>query len=377
MATSGLNMSRRIRRTPYTDRVESVGVRGFSVVNHTLFPKAFAPSAEEDYWHLSEHVQIWDVGCQRQVEIRGRDAARLAQWLTPRDLRSAKPGQCLYVPLIDEQGGMLNDPILLVLGADHFWFSIADSDVLLWAKGFALGAGLDVEVIEPDVWPLAIQGPKAEQLMASVFGERIRRLGFFEFDYFDFEGGSQLIARSGYSKQDGFEIYLNDSKLGSRLWDVIWEAGTPLQITPGCPNLIDRVEAGLLSYGNEMTRSNNPLECGLRKYCCLDRSVDYIGRPALERIDREGVERMIRGVLFDAGRCPPCGTPWPVTTAEGDTAVGQITTAAWSPRFQRNVGLSLIERCAWDVGTPIRVHSADGLVREGELVALPFDSAAR
>ena len=178
----GLAISRRIRRTPFTERVENLGVQGYSIVNHTLLPKAFRRSIEEDYWHLRKHVQLWDVSCQRQVEIRGPDAARLVQWMTPRDLRQAKIGQCLYITLIDQNAGMINDPILLKLAEDHFWLSIADSDVLLWAKGLSLGCGFDVMVDEPDVSPLAVQGPRAEMLMEKVFGPSVRKIGFFQFD---------------------------------------------------------------------------------------------------------------------------------------------------------------------------------------------------
>jgi dimethylsulfoniopropionate demethylase len=221
MSSGGLNMSRRIRRTPYTDRVEAVGVSGFSVVNHMLFPKDFQKSAEGDYFHLREHVQIWDVSVQRQVEIKGKDATRLLQWMTSRDISKATIGQCLYVPLVGEKGGMVNDPVLFKLEDNRYWLSIADSDVLLWAKGIALGAGMDVEIDEPDVSPLAIQGPKAEDLMAKVFGEEIRQVKFFRYGRFGFKGTSQVIARSGYSKQGGFEIYLDDSSLGHDLWDTM------------------------------------------------------------------------------------------------------------------------------------------------------------
>lgn len=209
-------------------------MRGFSVVDHMLLPKAFARSVEEDYWHLREHAQIWDVSCQRQVEIGGKDAARLVQWMTPRDIAKARVGQCFYVPLVDETGGMINDPILLKLAEDRFWLSIADSDVLLWAKGLALGAGMAVSVEEPDVSPLAVQGPRAEDLMAAVFGEEIRAVKFFRFAEFEFRGTTQIIARSGYSKQGGFEIYLNGGALGPALWDSIWEAGQAFDIAPGC-----------------------------------------------------------------------------------------------------------------------------------------------
>jgi dimethylsulfoniopropionate demethylase len=372
---SGLNMSRRIRRTPFTDRVEAHGVSGFSVVNHMLLPKGFRRSVEEDYWHLREHVQIWDVSCQRQVEIAGRDARRLVQWMTPRDIAQAKVGRCLYVPLVDETGGMINDPILLKLADDRFWLSIADSDVLLWAKGLALGAGLDVAISEPDVSPLAIQGPKAEGLMAQVFGEAVRHIGFFRYDTFDFKGKRQIVARSGYSRQDGFEIYLSDPSLGGELWDAIWQAGQAFEIAPGSPNLIDRIEAGLLSYGNEMTRENNPLECGLGRFCQLDGSVACIGLEALQRIAQQGLRRQMRGVLFDGGPAPPCGQPWPVLA--GGLEVGRITSAAYSPWFRQNVGLSMIDRGYWTPGQEVTVFATDGEKRTGEVVALPFERSAR
>lgn len=371
MSESGLNMSRRIRRTPYTDRVEAHGVRGFSVVNHTLLPKAFAASVEEDYWHLREHVQIWDVACQRQVEVKGPDAARLVQMMTPRDLRKVSFGQGLYVPLIDDNAGMLNDPVLQKLGNDHFWLSIADSDILLWSKGLAYGMRLDAEINEPDVSPLAVQGPKAVDLMADLFGERIRALPYFGFAMFDVLGTQQLIARSGYSKQGGYEIYLQGGHLGSDLWDIIWDAGQAYNITPGCPNLIERIEGGLLSYGNEFTRENNPLECGFGPFCYLGDDIDYIGKSALLKIAANGPAQRICGIRFFGGKAPPCGKPFPVTTTDG-TQVGQITSGIFSPRLDCNVGLSMILRSHWDVGTSLVVHTPDGVARDAIVSALPF-----
>ena len=368
--SSGLMMSRRLRRTPYTDRVEVAGVRGFTTVNHMILPKAYQTSVEDDYWHLKEHVQIWDVSCQRQVEIIGHDAAKLMQWMTPRNISHAKSGQCLYVPLTDECGGLVNDPVLLKLAENRYWLSIADSDVLLYAKGLAIGAGFNVEISEPDVSPLAVQGPKAEDLIASLFGESIRRIRFFCFDYVDFLGTRQLIARSGYSRQGGFEIYLNDSALGPALWDAIWQAGESMNIRPGCPNLIERIEAGLLSYGNDMTRENTPLEIGLGKYCSLDGSVDYIGKDSLQKISIKGVSRKIRGVLFGSDACPICSTPWPVWV--GDQQVGGITSAIWSPNLNRNVGLAMIERGFWDAGQDVIISTSDGLSHRGTVSDLPF-----
>ena len=366
----GLNFSRRLRRTPYTASAEKAGVSGFSVVNHMLLPKAYGRSVEDDYWHLRDHVQIWDVACQRQVQIQGRDAANLVQWMTPRNISGAKVGDCLYLPITDDTGGLINDPVLLKLAEDRFWLSVADSDLLLFAKGLALGRGLEVTITEPDVSPLAIQGPKAAPLLADLFGPHVREIGFFRFGWIDFAGTRQLIARSGYSRQGGFEIYLHGGHLGGDLWDAVWQAGQAFDIAPGCPNLIERIEGGLLSYGNEMTAENTPLEIGLEKFCALDGSVDYLGRDALQRAAKAGAARQMRGILFDGGPCPTCAEPWPVHV-DGDQ-VGNITSAIWSPRLKRNVGLSLIDRAHWDAGQPVTVHCADGQTRSGEVSNLPF-----
>ena len=370
MTTPKLNVSRRIRATPYTPRVEALGVSGYSVVNHTILPKGFQRTIEEDYWHLKQHVQLWDVGCQRQVELKGTDAAKLTQLMTPRDLSRAQIGQCLYAPLVDEHGKILNDPIILKLAEDHFWLSIADSDILLWAKGLAYGLDLDVAVCEPDVWPLAVQGPKADNLMEKVFGQEIRDLGFFRFAEFTFDYHRLIIARSGYSKQGGFEIYLDQPNLGPKLWDALWDAGLEFNISPGCPNLIERVEGGLLSYGNEFTMENNPLECGLDQYCDLDSDIEFISKPALQQISSQGINRLIRGVIFDGGACPSCQNPWPITV-EGKFA-GEISTAIWSPRFDNNVALGMLEIGFWSAGTRVKIESCDGRIRQGIITELPM-----
>ena len=247
---------------------------------------------------------------------------------------------------------------------------MADSDVLLYAKGIALGSKMDVTVSEPDVSPLAIQGPKAEHLIAKIFGEQIKHISFFKFGWIEFKGTQQIIARSGYSRQGGFEIYLQNSKLGSDLWDTIWKAGIEFKISPGCPNLIERIEGGLLSYGNEFTRENNPLEIGLGKFCSLDVSVDYLGRTALEKIASRGVTREIRGVIFGGDKCPTCSLPWPVMVE--NKKIGQITSAIWSPRLKKNVGLSLIDQKYWSAQQPVKVHCQDDKIRSGEISYLPF-----
>ena len=373
-----LNMSRRIRRTPYTNRVEDHGVSDFTVVNHMLLPKGFKNSVEEDYWHLSKEVQIWDVSCQRQVQISGPDAFKLVQKLTPRSLENMETGKCFYIPMLNENAGMINDPVLLKLDDDMFWISIADSDILLWAKGFALGLNLNVNIIEPDVYPLAIQGPKAEELMVSIFGEEIKKIKFFNFRVLDFLGTKQIIARSGYSKQDGFEIYFkvheehfNKIEMGEKLWDTLWEAGKNLNISPGCPNLIDRIEGGLMSYGNDFTRDNNPLECNLDNYCKSDSTHDFIGKTALSKIQKNGIKQKMRGIIFNGSPTKATSQPLKVMSEDG-VKIGQITSGIYSPRIEKNIGLSMILKDYCKIGQSVIVQMLDGEKRNGTITSLPF-----
>ncbi len=364
-----LSRSRRIRETPFTRRVEQAGVAGWTVYNHMLLPAHFGDLVGE-YRHLKTAVQVWDVACERQVEIRGRDASRLVQMLTPRDMRAMTPGRCLYTPMVDETGGMLNDPVTLKLAEDRFWVSIADSDLLFWIKGLAYGFRLDVNVTEPDVSPLGVQGPKAEELVARVFGDAVRQIKFFRFAPFMFKGREIVIARSGYSKQGGFEIYVTDGDLGEPLWDALFADGGDLDVKAGCPNLIERIEAGLLSYGNDMTRENTPHECGLGRFCDTRIAIGCVGRDALLRVAAEGPVRQIRSLSVDGEAVPACTNPWPIT-AEGDS-IGSLTSCAWSPDFNTNVAIGMVRMTHWAAGTKVTVETPAGpraaTVREGSFI---------
>lgn len=347
-----ISASRRLRRTPFSDGVEAAGVKAYTVYNHMLLPTVFR-SVEEDYRHLKSAVQIWDVACERQVELRGPDARRLMQMLTPRDLRGMTVGQCYYVPIVDETGGMLNDPVALKLAEDRYWISIADSDLLFWVKGLANGYRLDVLIDEPDVSPLAVQGPQADELMARVFGDAVRGIRFFRFGWFDFQGRSLVVARSGYSKQGGFEIYVEGGDIGMPLWNALMEAGRDLDARAGCPNLIERIEGGLLSYGNDMTRENTPHECGLGRFCNTQTAIGCVGRDALLRVARDGPVQQVRPIQIEGGRVPPCDRPWPIMA--GQAQVGQVTSAAWSPDFETNVAIGMVRMTHWELGTDIDV----------------------
>lgn len=278
-----ISLSRRLRGTPFSDGVGAAGVKGDTVYNRMSLPTVFE-IAEADYRRLKTHVQVWDVSCERQVELRGPDAARLMQMLTPRDLRGGLPGQCYYVPIVDETGGMQNAPVAVKLADDRWWISIADSDLLLWVKGLANGYRLDVLVDEPDVSPLAVQGPKSDDLLARVLGDRARDIRFIKFGMFQFEGRDLAIARSGYSKHGGFEIYVEGGDIGMPLWNALFAAGEDLQVRAGRPNLIERIAGGLLSFDNDMTGDNTPHECGTGKFCNTPTAIACIGRDALLRV---------------------------------------------------------------------------------------------
>lgn len=348
--------SRRVRRTPFSDGVEAAGVKSYTVYNRMLLPTVFR-SVEEDYHHLKSAVQVWDVSVERQVELRGPDAGRLMQMLTPRDLRAMLPGMCYYLPTVDGTGGMLNDPVGLMLAEDRYWISIADSDLLLWVKGLAHALYLDVIVEEPDVSPLAIQGPKADELAARVFGDGVKDLRFFRYGYFDFQGHQMLVARSGYSKQGGFEVYVDGFDKGMPLWNALMEAGKDLDVHAGCPNLIERIEGGLLSYGNDMTRDNTPHECGLGRFCSTQTAIGCVGRDALLRVAKEGPVKQIRAIAIDE-EIPPCDRLWKITA--GDEIVGQVTSAARSPDFETNVAIGMVRMTHWAPGTELDIQTQDG-----------------
>ncbi|WP_323764830.1 dimethylsulfoniopropionate demethylase [Marinovum sp.] len=352
-----ISPSRRTRRTPFSDGVEAAGVKAYTVYNHMLLPTVFR-SIEEDYRHLKEAVQVWDVACERQVELRGPDAAKLMQWLTPRDLRPMLPGQCCYVPIVDETGGMLNDPVAVKLAEDRWWVSIADSDLLYWIKGLAYGYRLDVLVDEPDVSPLAVQGPRAEDLMAAVFGDEVRSIRFFRFRQLEFQGRDLVVARSGYSKQGGFEIYVEGGDIGMPLWNALMEAGQSLDVHAGCPNLIERIESGLLSYGNDMTDDNTPHECGLGRFCNTQTAIGCIGRDALLRVAVEGPVKQIRALSIGGDRVPGCDRYWPLRA--GDKVVGRVSSAAWSPDYDTNVAIGMVRMTHWEDGTELTVETPDG-----------------
>ena len=382
-----LSVSRRLRKTPFTSRTIARGASAFTVYNHMLLATEFV-SVQEDYWHLCSAVQVWDVGVERQVSIEGPDANRLVQWMTPRDISTVALDRCIYLPLADENGKLVNDPIGIRLAEDHWWLSIADSDVILWAKGLATGAGLDVVVTEPDVWPLAVQGPHADTLMERVFGPATRDIRFFRYVRLPYKNHTLLVARSGWSKQGGFEIYVDDSKVGQTLYDELFDKGADLNVKPGCPNLIERLESGLLSYGNDMDARHSVIESGLAGFVSLDADIDAMSIKALREERDAGPARRLMGLILPApdgprmlaedlflsdfhGDLTSDETPSDIIPNKGDLS-HCLGSQCWSPRYRCQLATAMLEEPLAG-NDELDVYLANRETVKARVCALPFD----
>ena len=366
MAEIGPNT--RLRVSPFYEATIGEGVTAFSPYNAMLMPVSYGdPDAEYD--RLMNGVAQWDVSVERQVEIKGPDAAHLVQLISVRDLSAIDVGKGKYIPMCDHRGVLINDPVVLKHEDGTYWLSIGDNNILMWARAIAAERGLKVEICEPDVSPMAVQGPKAEDAVAAVFGDWVRALKYFWFAPAEINGTPLIIQRSGYSKQGGFEIYLRDGSRGTELWNIIKEAGQPWGIGPGNPNPIERIESGLLSYGGDTDDKTNPFEVRLGKYVDLDLDDEVVGIKALRRIKAEGVKRQQLGIVLDNSERHPGHAIWYDMLKDGER-VGHMTCGAWSPRAHSMIGFALVgaDRAVGDKVDVIRGGYRD----PATLCPLPF-----
>ena len=358
-----------IRKSPYFDSTLKWGAQGFSVYNHMYIPRDFG-DPEQNFWNLVNDAIICDVAVERQVEITGPDAAEFMQKLTPRDLSKMKVGQCKYIFIVNNDGGLLNDPILLRLGENHFWISLADSDILLWAQGVAINSSLDVKITEPDVSPLQLQGPKSGIIMQKLFGEDILNLRYYWLRELELDSIPLVVSRTGWSSELGYEIYLRDSKYGSDLWEKIMSAGVQYGLKPGHTSTIRRVEGAMLSYHADADINTNPFELGLERLINLNTENNFIGKKALVDIQEKGVQRIQVGLILNCERLKGPNTSfWPVT--KGNTHIGKVTSAVYSPRLDQNIALAIVSIEYSEIGTELTVEINSKFV-DAKVVEKPF-----
>jgi len=358
--------SPRIRKSPYFNSTIKYGATAFSVYNHMYMPVTYDGTLE-DYKKLLDGVQLWDVGVERQVQIKGPDAKSLAQFLTPRNIKNCSIGQAMYTPLTDFKGNLINDPVMLRVDEDCYWFSVSDGDLLLWAQAIAAGYKFEVDVDEPDVSPLQVQGPNSTKLMIKVFGDWINDLSFYRFKEINHEGIPMVIARMGYSKELCYELFLQDHSKGDELWEILWQAGQEFNISPGSPNIILRLEGGILSYLADIDRTNNPYEVGLDRMVDLDQGDDFIGKDALREICLKGPEKKLIGAeihgdpltIFNAEH-------WPVFI--NNKNIGSMNAMVYSPRLNKNICYTILDIEHAKSGQEITISAPDS-----ELKAVTVD----
>ena len=358
-----------IRKSPYFDATVRWGAQGFSVYNHMYIPRDFG-DPEQNFWNLVDQAILCDVAVERQVEITGPDAAKFTQMLTCRDLSKMAVGQCKYILITNADGGILNDPILLRLAENHFWISLADSDILLWAQGVAVHSGLNVQITEPDVSPLQLQGPNSGLIMQELFGDSITDLKYYLLRELELDGIPLVVSRTGWSSELGYELYLRDGSKGDQLWELIMAAGASHGLKPGHTSSIRRIEGGMLSYHADADIDTNPFELGFDRLVNLDMDAEFIGKAALRKIKQEGPMRKQVGMVLD---CAPLTGPnttfWAIQ--QDGTTIGKVTSAVYSPRLKQNIALAMIATNAAIMGAKVEVLTNSGAVK-ATMVERPF-----
>ena len=358
-----------IRKSPYFDATVRWGAAGFSVYNHMYIPRDFG-DPEQNFWNLINDAILCDVAVERQVEITGPDASQFIQLLTPRDLTSLSVGQCKYVLITNNEGGLLNDPVLLRLAENHFWLSLGDSDILLWAQGVAINSGLDVTIKEPDVSPLQLQGPRSIDIMKELFGNDIVNLKYYWLIETELNGIPLVVSRTGWSSELGYEIYLRDGSKGDDLWELIMETGKKYNLHPGHTSSIRRIEGGMLSYHADADINTNPFELGMDRLVNLDNNNKFIGKEALIKIREKGVTRKQVGITID---CDPLKGPntifWPII--KNNKKIGKVTSAVFSPRLNKNIALAIVTIDNSQIDNSFDIKIVDEFFR-AQVVEKPF-----
>ncbi len=366
---SDLYFRPRYRKSPFFEATRRAGCRAYGIYNHMYIPDYYDDPVEE-YQSLTNDVTLWDVSVERIVEITGPDASECTNRLTPRDLTKCAVGQGKYVLITAEDGGIINEPVLLRLGENQWWLALSDSDAGLWARGYVAGSGLDAKVREPEVYPLQVQGPKSKNLMVDLFGDTVLSIRYYWTLETNLDGIPVVISRTGWSGEVGYEVYLRDPSRGEELWNRLMEAGAQYRIRPIAPSQIRRIEAGIFRYGADMTIEDNPFQISGLERLVEDQSADYIGKEALMGIKAEGVSRKLVGIEL-GGEAQVKESPDASPAYHDGKEIGRVTSIVFSPRLDKNIGYVWVPIELAAPGNLLEVATSAGTV-PGRTAALPF-----
>jgi len=358
-------------KSPFFDAAHKAGASQYIVLNHMFMPYGYGDVVEE-YWSLVRDVTLWDVATERQVEVAGRDAPRFVDLIVARNLEKLSPGQCRYVVMTDETGAIINDPVIARLEANLYWISAADADILLWCKGVAAFAGLEVAIRQPDVAPIQIQGAKAREVVGALFGEPALKLRYYHLLRTDLRGIPVVLTRTGWSGDLGYEIYLCDTSRAQELWNLVLEAGGPYRMRVTGPNTIRRVEAGIIAMRSDIPPGATPYHVGLERLVDLSRPADYIGKAALRETARKGVNWSLASIAFDESVPHPESAPFGAQPVLWNGRIaGETTVVVHSPRLDRTIGYARIDSAAAALGTRILIDGKHGRAA-ATVVTRPF-----
>jgi len=367
-----IGIGSRIRKSPYYESDLKYGVTGFTVYNKMYLPTGFA-GPEKEYHSLINDVTFGDFAGERQIEINGPDAHDFVRYVQPRNLEKCEIGSCKYILLTDMNGGIINDACLLRLEEERFWISPGDGDVILWLQGIAINSGMNVSIHEPDVSPLQISGPKSGKLIQKLFNGEHDDLGYYKAKQTSLKDIPMVIARTGWSGELSYELYLQDRKMGNKLFEMVYEAAQEFNGRVIAPNMIRSIEGGILSYGGDFGREHNPFTIGLGRLVNLDQEIDFIGKEALKAIKEKGLTEKLVGVELEGD--PILKAPenfWSVKS--NNKKVGRLSRAFFSPRLKKNIGLAIIDIDFAEEGTTVSVASPNGDLIS-TVVSLPWFQA--
>ena len=369
-----IGIGARIRKSPYYESNLKYGVTGFTVYNKMYLPTSFS-GPEKEYQSLINDVTFGDFAAERQIEINGPDAYAFVRYIQPRNLENCEIGYCKYIILTDTDGGIVNDACLLRLEENKFWISPGDGDVILWLQGLAINSGMNVTIHEPDVSPLQISGPKAGKLIQKLFDGKHDDLGYYKAEQTSLDDIPMVIARTGWSGELSYELYLQDRKLGNDLFEKVYKAAEEFSGRVIAPNSIRTIEGGLLSYGSDFGREHNPFTIGFGRLVDVDQEIDFIGKDALKKIKNEELKEKLVGLEIDGD--PLIKAPenfWPVNN--NDIKVGRISRAAFSPRLKKNIGLAILDFDFTLEGTEVLAVTPYGDLN-AKVVKLPWYKAEK